>query len=217
MKSQLIKSSIEGLLYQENSSSETIQDAEGSVRSTWLDEDLKLIGFVPYNALDFTFRVCVNIPFVFTPKFMSFKGGETVLPICSTVKSAYGKEYLLNNTLEIYDTLCDFIPNYYLNSHPELKASISGDELSSLLKKGVIKDEKKDAFGNGHFIKDENDNTFYYLVDEFEYELSLGGMTYICRNFLCLCSYINKVTGKPEYVLLPSDSVIRILPTENEG
>lgn len=71
--------------------------------------------------------------------------------------------------------------------------------------------DKKDLFSKNE------DGSYNYTGREGEWELShgLGNMISISNNFLCLCSYMNKVTGTPSYAVLTSDDTIRVLP-ENE-
>ena len=66
------------------------------------------------------------------------------------------------------------------------------------------------------FIENE-DKTYDYIGREGEYELSCGleNIVSISNSFLCLCSYMNKVTGLPSYTVLTAKDAIRVLP-ENE-
>lgn len=65
------------------------------------------------------------------------------------------------------------------------------------------------------FIKNEDD-TYNYVAQEDEWELSCGPgkIVAIANGFLCLCSYMNKVTGMLSYVALLPNDVIKVVPED---
>lgn len=205
-KSQLHKSSLFSLLNETG-----MQQAEGRVRSKSLLEEMSLIGFVPYT--DYYIHhlvlssVDLNHHLYVAPYLVKFSKDTPVYPYFKTITKATGKQYRVNGQLYI-DPILDKIPSSVLQ-YNHVKLPLDGNQLLRLMGK---KWDKKDMF-----VKNE-DLTYNYIGREGEWELSngLGNMISISNNFLCLCSYINKVTGTPSYAVLTSDDAIRVLP-ENEN
>ena len=63
-------------------------------------------------------------------------------------------------------------------------------------------------------FEEQEHGQYAYLGMDFDWELSRGHIQCICRDFLCLCSYMNEVTGNITYVLLPSTDVYKILEVD---
>lgn len=205
MYSQLNKSSLFSLLNETG-----MQQAEGRVRSKSLLEEMSLIGFIPYtnyylHQLVLT-SVDLNNHLYVAPYLVRFSKDTPVYPYYKTITKATGRQYRVNGNLYI-DPILDEIPSSVLQ-YAHFKLPLGGIQLLKLIEK---KWDKKDLF-----IKNE-DRTYDYIGREGEWELScgLGSMLSISNNFLCLCSYMNKVTGLPSYAVLTSDDTIRVLP-ENE-
>lgn len=203
--SQLNKSSLFSLLNENG-----MQRAEGRVRSKSLLEEMSLIGFIPYtdyytHQLVLT-SVDLNDHLYVAPYLVRFSKDTPVYPYYKTITKATGKQYRVDGNLYI-DPILDEIPSSVLQ-YAHFKLPLDGIQLLKLIEK---KWDKKDLF-----IKNE-DRTYDYIGREGEWELScgLGSMLSISNNFLCLCSYMNKVTGLPSYAVLTSDDTIRVLP-ENE-
>lgn len=203
--SQLNKSSLFSLLNENG-----MQRAEGRVRSKSLLEEMSLIGFIPYtdyytHQLILT-SVDLNDHLYVAPYLVRFSKDTPVYPYYKTITKAIGKQYRVDGNLYI-DPILDEIPSSVLQ-YAHFKLPLDGIQLLKLIEK---KWDKKDLF-----IKNE-DRTYDYIGREGEWELScgLGSMLSISNNFLCLCSYMNKVTGLPSYAVLTSDDTIRVLP-ENE-
>lgn len=203
--SQLNKSSLFSLLNETG-----MQQAEGRVRSRSLLEEMSLIGFIPYtdyylHRLVLT-SVDLNDHLYVAPYLVRFSKDTPVYPYYKTITKATGKQYRVDGNLYI-DPILDEIPSS-VPQYAHFKLPLGGIQLLKLIEK---KWDKKDLF-----IKNE-DRTYDYIGREGEWELScgLGSMLSISNNFLCLCSYMNKVTGLPSYAVLTSDDTIRVLP-ENE-
>lgn len=69
-----------------------------------------------------------------------------------------------------------------------------------------------------NLLVNNDEGDFDYIAYDGNLELSNGldNKIAISDNFLCLCSYMNKVTGLPSYTVLTSDDTFRVLP-ENEN
>lgn len=205
MNSQLQKSSLFNLLCET-----CMQRAEGRVRSKSLMEEMSLIGFIPYT--DYYIHhlllssVDMNDHLYVAPYLVRFSKDTPVYPYFKTITKAIGKKYRIDGNLYI-DPILDEIPKSVLQ-YAHFKLPLDGNQLLQLMSK---KWDKRDLF-----VKNE-DGTYDYNGREGEWELScgLGNMVSISNNFLCLCSYMNKVTGTPSYTVLTSDDTIRVL-SENE-
>lgn len=207
INSQLQKSSLFNLLCETG-----IQHAEGRVRSKSLFEEMSLIGFIPYtdyyihqlafNSFDLNDHLYV------APYLVKFSKDTPVYPYFKTITKAIGKKYRIDEKLYI-DPILDEIPKSILQYARFSFPPLNGNKLLRLIS---TKWDKKDLF-----IKNE-DNTYDYIGRDGELELScgLGSVISLSNNFLCLCSYMNKVTGTPCYTVLTSDDTIRVLP-ENES
>ena len=203
--SQLHKSSLYSLLCESG-----MQRAEGRVGSKSLLEEMSLIGFIPYT--DYYLHqlllssVDLNNHLHVAPYLVRFSKDTSVYPYFKTITKATEKKYRVNGKLYI-DPIIDEIPSSVLK-YTQFKLPLDGNQLLRLMEK---KWEKKDLF-----VKND-DRTYDYIGRDGEWELScgLGDMISISNNFLCLCTYMNKVTGSPSYTVLTSDDAISVLP-ENE-
>lgn len=204
--SELQKSSLAYLLNETG-----MQQAEGRVRSISLLEEMSLIGFIPYTK-DFTIQSILNPAnlnsrlFV-APYFVKFSQDTPAYPYFKRISMAEGKQYRVDGKLYIDPILSDILHNTPLQ-YVNPKMPFDGNQLLQLLKKRRVTEDL--------LIKNE-DKTYDYIGREGEYELSCGleNIVSISNSFLCLCSYMNKVTGLPSYTVLTAKDTIRMLP-ENE-
>ena len=69
------------------------------------------------------------------------------------------------------------------------------------------------------FFEQVEDSSYLYIARDEELELTglTGNLTCISDDFLCLCTYMNKVTWTPTYTLLPPFDVIRCLSDNSMG
>lgn len=205
MNSQLNKYSVFSLLNETG-----IQQAEGRVRSKSLLEEMSLIGFVPYTDNDMNqlalSSIDLNGHLYVAPYLVKFSHNTPVYPYYKTITKATGKQYRIDGKLYI-DPYLGIIPSYVLNK-ANVKLPLNGNQLLKL-----FRDWEKEKL----FIKNE-DKTYDYIGREGEWELSNGfdNMISISKNFLCVCSYMNKVTGTPSYAVLTSDDTIRVLPEDED-
>ena len=188
-----------------------MQQAEGRVRSKSLLEEMSLIGFVPYtdnylNLLDFGINIDLNDHLFVAPFLVRFSKDTPVYPFFKTISKAEGKKYKLDCSLYI-DSIIDEIPDYVLK-WKNLTRPLTGE--------AFLKMRTKHWNPESLLESDDNGNPQYVgKKDEWELSCGLGNFISISNNFLCLCTYMNKVTGTPSYAVLTSDDTIRVLP-ENE-
>ena len=201
MSSQLNKSSISSLLL---SSGE--QTAIGRIRSASLGEEMSLIGFIAYTPS--FINVDLNDHLIVTPYLIRFSKDKTLFPVCKTVKKAKGQKYKIDHHLLI-DPMLDEIPKYILKN-TIVSLPLTGDVLLNLMSK---KWDKKD------FFEQVEDGSYLYVARDEELELTglTGKLTCIADDFLCLCTYMNKVTWMPSYALLPAYDVIRCFSENSTG
>ena len=135
---------------------------------------------------------------------------STIFPYFKTIKKAFGKKYKLDQNLYVYPALDEVPYKVWYSNYKGVcfkdKFSFTGEVLQNLTKSKYW--EEKD------FLKKNDDGTCDYIGRKDEWELTdgLGNIVSISNNFLCLCRYMNKVTGVPSYVVLTSDDTIRVLP-----
>ena len=202
--------SISGQLNAFNNSADTIKKqikAEGLVYSPWIRRDLTLIGFLPYPFREMD--AIINMPFVFTPLLLKYEHSDKLFLIYKAVKCAKGNSYPLRSGLD-FISVFDDIPEYCLRGVQGKTQSIYGDLLNALINKQKTKALK----GFMNRFEEQEHGQYAYLGMDFDWELSRGHIQCICRDFLCLCSYMNEVTGNITYVLLPSTDVYKILEVD---
>ena len=213
MNSQLQKSSLISLLRESG-----CERAEGRVRSTSLLEEMSLVGFIPYTDYSYVQSVMSSVDLnghlYVAPYLVKFDKDGPVFPYFKKIIKAEGKKYKLEESLYVYPALEDMpekVLDYskYKNAGFKRNFSFTGDILQNLMTSRfwVEKD----------FLIKNADGTCDYIGRDGDWELSdgLGNIVSISNNFLCLCRYMNKVTGMPSYAVLTSDDTIRVLP-ENE-
>lgn len=208
---QLEQSSIKSLLQAKG-----VQQATGRVRSEYLLEEMSLIGFVPYSVYFDYFleesKIDLNSHLYVTPYLLRCSSSDSPIPVFHTIRRAAEKEYCIENNLLIDSNLDEIIHvgAPYLTKNINYNKPLRADKLVELI--------KKDRNVCNLFITKE-DGTYHYIGKDSDIELSggIGNIKCISNDFLCLCTYMNKVTGLPSYTLLPSDNTIRVLPeTEDE-
>lgn len=172
-----------------------MQQAEGRVRSKSLLEEMSLIGFIPYTDY-YTIQLALNSVdlnghLYVAPNLVKFSKDTPAYPYFRTITKATGKQYRIDGKLYI-DPILDEIPSCILQ-YAHFKQPFNGNQLLKMIYK---KWDKKDLFSKNE------DGSYNYTGREGEWELShgLGNMISISNNFLCLCSYMNKVTGTPSVV-----------------
>ena len=217
MSEQLQKSSVKELLYEgaknpsilfdgESINTHEIGFARGTVVSESLGVEMSLIGFIPYSVAfelyQFSMYINFNDSLIVTPYFIRFSQSEVILPIFPKISLANKKKYVLDKTI----TICTLQEEKLLSDSKNKVTKlpyVSGE----LLKKNFNKIKDKSMFEVG-----DTDSVFYIgRNNEFELEYGFGNIRYITNDFLCLCNYMNKVTGLPSYVVLPSQDTIRVL------
>lgn len=211
LNSQLEQSSIKSLLHAKG-----VQQATGRVRSEYLLEEMSLIGFVPYSVY-FNFflgesKIDLNSHLYVSPYLLRFSSNDFPIPVFHTIRRAKEKEYRIENNLlidSILDEIIHVAPRY-LTKDINFDKPLRGDKLMYL----ISKDKKVSNLFN---IKE--DGACHYMGKDGDIELSggIGNLQCISNDFLCLCTYMNKIKGLPSYTLLPSDNTIRVLSeTEDE-
>lgn len=217
MSEQLQKASVKELLYEgakdpailfdgESLNTDEIEFAKGTVVSESLGVEMSLIGFIPYSVAfglyQFSMYINFNDTLIVTPYFIRFSQSDVILPIFQKVSLANKKKYELNKTITICTLQEEKLLSVFRNKVTKLPY-VSGESLKNNFYK--IKDKSM-------FEVADTDSIFYIARNnEFELEYGFGGIRYITNDFLCLCNYMNKVTGLPSYVVLSSHDTLRVL------
>lgn len=202
---ELEKSSLQRLLCDNG-----ILHAEGHVRTKLLHEEMSLVGFIPYTAFEHHNLVMnslvLNDHLYVAPYLVKFSNEAPIYPYFKTITKATGNQYKIDNKLYI-DPILNYLPSYYIDNFKHCNLPFNGKQLIPLINK---KWDKKNMF-----IKNEDD-TYNYVAQEDEWELSCGPgkIVAIANGFLCLCSYMNKVTGMLSYVALLPNDVIKVVPED---
>ncbi len=178
------------------------------VRSILFDEEMTLLGFIPftntYLFLDET--VNLNDRLIVNPFYVKFPEGS-VYPLFTTIWSAENRNYIVDNNL-ILDFLLEEsldLDNGKIKKH--YTRPLRGDSILRLMH------NSKNA--NIFPLERNEDGTYSYIGRKGELELSgfismNNNKNNICitREILCVCAFINKVTGLPSYsVLSPEDTI----------
>ena len=176
---------------------------------------MSLIGFVPYSVYFDYFleesKIDLNSHLYVTPYLLRCSGNDSPIPVFHTIRCAAEKEYCVDNNLmmdSILDEIIHVAPTY-LTKNINYNKPLRGDKIIYLINK-----DRKVC----NLFNTKEDGTYYYMGMDSDIELSegIGNIKCISNNFLCLCTYMNKVTGLPSYTLLPSDNTIRVLPEKED-
>lgn len=203
-------------------------EAVGRVRSIELPTiDLTLVGFIIDGEfspevmersnkglfIDLNSRLIVHSYFIrFATQQINIDHLNRVHPIFQEVALAKGKKY-------------DLIDNIFFNAL--LASDLTKENVKALninntdiwaynvyLKGTHIHRQlcNRDRWDKDKRIKDNEDGSYYYEGQENDIALSSNvlNQTAIATDFLCLCRYINPVTGLPSYTLLKSDDAIMV-------
>ena len=178
--------------------------AQGTVVSKSLGEEMSLVGFVPYS-VSFAFYqlsmyINLNDTLIVTPYFLRFSQDECIWPIFKTIRLAKNRKYDLDENI----TVCTLQEEGSSKKNKATKFPyVSGD----LHKKDIKSIKDKSLFE----VSETGAISYIARMNEFELYDGFGKMRYITNDFLCLCKYMNKVTGLPSYVVLPSYDTIRAI------
>lgn len=202
MNSQLQLSSIREILLNEGKIY-----AKGRVKSESMQEEMSLIGFVPYLEgtnlpLDLYATLLqgdLNAHLIVTPFFIRYSDDNYIYPIFKSISLSNGKKFKVDKNL--------IIESIYGSWAKGAQRPLYGNSI-------ILKRNYK-GFPSDRFETDENKET-YYLSNNQEFVMteSLGELVCISDYFLCLCSFINSVTGMPSYTLFMPDDLIKVLPKD---
>lgn len=207
INSELKKSSIANLLVQHGN-----LRAEGKVRTEYKVETMNLTGFIPYTNYFMQYEYLVmnvdlNTHLYVAPFLVKFSEGGPVFPYFKYIAVASEKKYHVDGNLYA-DTVLDSIPEQVVRS-ARCNVPFNGRQMLR-----IMRNRRMEQYMN--LFEKIDDENYNYLGREGEYVLSggLGNTIAISKDCLCLCSYVNNVTGRISYVVLPSDEVIKVLPEE---
>ena len=187
-----------------------IEIAKGKVKVEYFEEELSLFGFIPYNVYKNNLHLSVNVnlneDIIVTPYLVRFDNKSYPIPLFKKIGLAKDKKYNLNKDLLI-DTRLEDVPEFYfkkiLDNSPFHPLPIPGDNFLKYMDKAYNKKKV--------YLERKEDRTCDYIGQEGELLLSQSALNVSCisNDFVCLCCYENKVTGRLSYIVLPSNDVIR--------
>lgn len=179
--------------------------ANGQVKSELIHEDMSLIGFVPFfEGADLppeiysTLLQCdLNTRLTVTPFLIRFGDDKNIYPVFKSISLTNGKKYKVDKNL--------IIESIYGTWAKGAQRPLYGNS--------ILSRRRYNGFPAARFETEENQDT-YYLSKEQEFVMtkSLGELVGISDSFLCLCSFINSVTGMPSFSVFMPDDLIKVLP-----
>lgn len=190
------------------------QKAMGRIRSIHFEEEMSLVGFVPFSIIPayykFTMGINLNDHLLVTPYIVKFSKDMPAFPVFKTVSKATGEKIVVDDNL-VMDSIIDVIPKEYLTKNSQyLQGPLMGANIIKLLHSNIF-DCK------GLFEKNEKGQIEYIVrSSDFLFSDGIGNFKGISNDFLCLCSYLKKDTGEPNYIVLPSLETIRVLPSDKQ-
>lgn len=222
MDTQLAKSTIFNLLQEQK-----CIKAEGGVRSLSLKEDMTLVGFIPYAAkCDPILFINMNEDMIVTPSLVRFKNHNRPVPLMKYIKLPEETKYKYNRNIRIATIEAHRAINQNSNGFRNISKDFTDYENTPtpLLCNKIIKNYN--TFCVGNFEKDDlgllvycPDTTEFIFTRENETHWAneeVNSYTYIADDFLCLCVYINKVTGRPSYSTFPPQDLIKVLENNDK-
>ena len=209
MDNQLSNSSVKNLLDKKG-----VLQAGGEVRFGIFPEKITLLGFVPYHMGSYSFNhsnkkimeIDFNERLIVSPHRIRQINSETTYPVMKMIKKSDSEIFQYNRSLRIYAMPPEMLQNNvligYLNNPSKSLADtlLRGKVISSLFKRneeGLLQYETK-----------ENDYIF---------TRTYGDYTCIANDFVCLCSYINKISGLPNYSLFDPEDIVKVISEEDES
>lgn len=207
MMKELHESSIINLLQ-----SQGMQQAVGRVCSKSLQEEMSLIGFIPYHrSIDLSesdiIPININSDFVFSPYRIRLKDIKNTFPITHQVSIVKGRKYLVERTLTTYIT--EKINKTHLSKYFENQTHSWAD--------AVLRSATSNKIPANSLSKnDQGLLEFTANNDDLEFRRNTGEHIWVYNDFLCLCTFINKVTGLPSYAVFPPEDTIRILSDKDD-
>lgn len=204
---QLDQSSVLALLYERGA-----QHANGYVRFAGLPDEFSLIGFIPvyaslpgsscFSGIDLAGEILV------TTHFIRFSSLQVVYPIFRDISKTEGNDYLVDSNL-LLNSLIDNVDSLsYFRGESSLKFGSPGSQILTKIKIKAI---------DNFFFKKEEENV-YFIGNKNFFVLQNGPGKWQCisNDFLCLCTYMNKTTGKIDYVATSPDLTIRAVGNNKE-
>lgn len=181
-------------------------NADMSVFSVTFNLEMKLIGFVPYFASeDYTkgfFDLSLNGKVWVTPYRIRFESTNRTYPLMKHIRTVTeGEKFPIEETL-ITQISNDHFETYF--KHKRLGSSYLHADTAM---RGIEKLVGLGAFAPNKLSADENQILYYNAsVNEYVFTRNKGIYTAINNMFVCLCAFINPITGLPSYaVFAPED------------
>lgn len=198
-------------------------DAEGTIRCQEYNLEMNLIGFLPYNRTWSFLYLDLNAKMSVAPYWVKFKDSSFFLKVENHAKLSKDKKiYLHNNNILPIRDMANFVKNQNCDSHK--KKDDFNKKYEDYMKtqnkataEALIKAAENEVLVDFLLIDDESQ--IYYNPDNnpivFWDDNSLKEI--VADSFLCLCTYINPVTGLISYAALSPERCIYTISTDGEN
>lgn len=193
-----------------------MEEAIGKVLSKSLGIEMSLVGFIPYSKdykaqLSLAAYYNLNDKLIVTPYFIRFSQSPKLIPIFRSIGLLKAEEIAITNFVTI-GTIYDLIPDNVLKISKISTPFIDKDQLDYIMsqtwdKKNLLKKDENGVikyFSRSH--KNSNDFAIQCIIVMLS---ALGDKIFVTNDYLCLCKYVNSVTGEYSYTILLSEDVIR--------
>ena len=188
---------------------------------------MMLVGFIPYTAkFDPTLFINMNEDMIVTPSLVRFKNHNRPVSLMKYIKLPEETKYKYNRNIRIATIEAYLAINQNQNGSRYISKDFADYENtpSPILCNKIIK--KYNTLCVGNFEKDDF-GLLVYCPDATEFIFTrenitpwtneeVNPFTYIADDFLCLCVYINKVTGIPSYSTFPPQDLIKVLDNNDK-
>ena len=197
--------------------------AEGRVESISLKQKMALVGFIPfaipfndmkdydvtnsdyplYWGINLNENLCVGTHRV------RYSNSRFTYPIMKKISPAKGKVYDV-----VQNVLIMALPRNIPGSNNKNTINIFSNYFSSpneYNSQKVLKTLRTYKISTQN-LKSTADGKLQYEASDDEYEFSetFGGYKCVGNSFVCLCEYINPVTGNPSFALFNPDDLVKV-------
>lgn len=198
-------------------------DAEGTIRCQENDLEMNLIGFLPYNRTWSFFYFDLNGKMSVATYWVKFKDTPFFLKVANHAKLSKEKKICLHeNTILPIKDLANYVKNQNNGSFKKRK-----DDFNKRYEDYMISQNKTTAEALIKAVENEMPVDFLSIDDDFHiyYKPDNNPIIFwddnslkeiVADSFLCLCSYINPVTGLISYTALSPERCIYTISKDGD-
>lgn len=191
-------------------------EAPINVYSETFQMSMTLIGFVPHNDLEeLSFSeptIDLNRDIVYTPYRIKLTALEKAFPVMKKIRKAENEErFLIRRGLVTPYEGTHFTRYYQILEREDISEEDKKKFLPSFLDSYPLKLVKKSKYyiANSLSINDEGMLVYKAFPNAFVSSRTYGDYIVISHRYLCLCAYINSITGLPSYSLFDPEDIYK--------